>query len=59
MIMTDERETPPETPAGDPLGMDLEPDADLDDEFGGRGPYDADGVIEPEHDRVDDDDDEP
>jgi hypothetical protein len=56
MAMTDARETAPETPSGDPLGMDLEPGTDSDEELGERGPYDADGVIEPEHDRVDDDD---
>jgi len=45
--MTDARENWPETPSGEPI------DVDAIAEHGDEGPYDADGVIEPEHDAVD------
>ncbi|WP_025158095.1 hypothetical protein [Leifsonia aquatica] len=50
--MTDANEQFPETPSGEPI------DVDALAEGGGRGPYDADGVIEPEHDDTGDADDE-
>lgn len=53
--MTDAREQFPETASGEPI------DVDAIAEGAGRGPYDADGVFEPEHDTTseDADDDEP
>ncbi|UAJ80342.1 hypothetical protein IT072_04700 [Leifsonia sp. ZF2019] len=48
--MTDAREQFPETPSGEPI------DVDAIAEGGGSGPYDADGVFEPEHDETADDD---
>ena len=45
--MTDARENWPETPSGEPI------DVDAIAEGGDEGPYDADGVIEPEHDAFD------
>ncbi|WP_374007985.1 hypothetical protein [Leifsonia sp. LS-T14] len=45
--MTDARENWPETPSGEPI------DVDAIAEGGDEGPYDADGVFEPEHDEFD------
>ncbi|MFF2050107.1 hypothetical protein ACFVU2_00775 [Leifsonia sp. NPDC058194] len=47
--MTDAEEQLPETPSGEPI------DVDAIAEGGGRGPYDADGFVEPEHDETADD----
>jgi hypothetical protein len=47
--MSETEERFPETPSGEPV------DVDAIAEGRGRGPYDADGFIEPEHDVVDDD----
>ncbi|GAA4154322.1 hypothetical protein [Leifsonia shinshuensis] len=51
--MTDERENWPETPSGEPI------DTDALAEGEGGGPYDADGVFEPEDDAAADDEDDP
>lgn len=51
--MTDERENWPETPSGEPI------DVDALAEGTGGGPYDADGVFEPEDDAAADDEDDP
>lgn len=48
--MTDAKEQFPETPSGEPI------DVDAIAEGGGQGPYDADGVFEPERDETADDD---
>ena len=42
--MSDAREQFPETPSGEPIDVDAYAEGD------DAGPYDADGVIEPEHD---------
>jgi hypothetical protein len=48
--MTEAEGRLPETPSGEPI------DVDAIAEGGGRGPYDADGFVEPEHDETEDDD---
>ncbi|GAA2057378.1 hypothetical protein GCM10009820_18610 [Leifsonia soli] len=45
--MSDAKENWPETPSGEPI------DTDAIAEGGGEGPYDADGIFEPEHDEFD------
>lgn len=51
--MSAEKENGPETPSGEPI------DVDALAEGAGGGPYDADGVFEPEDDAAADDEDDP
>ncbi|WP_167552384.1 hypothetical protein [Leifsonia xyli] len=46
--MTDAKENWPETPSGEPIDVDA-----IAEGTGDEGPYDADGVFEPEHDEFD------
>ncbi|WP_158862419.1 hypothetical protein [Leifsonia sp. AG29] len=50
--MSDAKEQFPETASGEPI------DVDAIAEGHGRGPYDADGVFEPEHDEFANDEDD-
>jgi hypothetical protein len=51
--VSDERANWPETPSGEPIDTDA-----LAEGGGDEGPYDAHGVIEPEHDELDPDQDD-